>query len=292
MVNSPIPVHRRRYSNELKKHISCFREKLVNEEGRRFKNKKLLMNSSNGTLYSALDDITDSEVILKKIDPTGSTMMTMKSGDRVPSEIYFHHAAYAVCPEHVVQPLDYYSEMDGSFVLAMERPVGYDDLLEVCQQYAPIDEKSSFTIVEQLAQTCQTLHQYGIVHGDVKLENTLMNLKTLQIKLIDFGSAMSVATIEKKKAVPASTPRYQPPEYMAHGEYLIDETLVWSLGTILYILLVGEWCYDEEDEEWVRDRDSEEHLSTMAAFLIGQTLNYKRCLRISSSGLLQMLAKL
>ena len=283
MVSSPIPAHRRRYSNELKKHI--YREKT---DEQRFTQIKLMMNSSNGTLYSAIDNHSANEVILKRMEATN--MMKMNSED-VPSEIFFHYAAYKACPENVVEPLDFYQE-GGAYILAMERPVGYSDLLDVCQKYAPIDEKSSFTIVEQLATTCAALAKIGIVHGDIKLENTLMNLKTLQIKLIDFGSAMFESTIERQQTKPLSTPRYQPPEFICSKLYKSDETTVWMVGAILYILLVGEWCYDEDDQEWIRDRESEEHLSTMALFLIEQTLNIKSCLRISTSGLLQMLSRL
>ena len=285
MVNSPIPVHRRRYSNEIKKH---FREKIFEEKSEgpcRFTNVELFMNSSNGTLYSATDRSTDAQVILKKIVPNKSSMMKMDK-ELVPAEIYFHFEAFKACPEHVVEPLSYYKEGQ-NFILAMDRPEGYADLLEVAQKYAPIDENASFKVAKQLTQACQILRKSGIIHGDIKLENTLMNLKTLQVRLIDFGSALSEKTIEKEFRQPPSTRRYLPPD----SSYKIDETTVWQIGAIMYILLVGEWCYDE-DFGWTRDRESEEHLSSMAVFMIEQALNIKSCLRISSEALILMLEKL
>ena len=293
MVNSPIPVHRRRYSNEFKKQLrENFKEEkeIFDKKKSRFSEELLFMKSENGTIYTAIDSTSDEEVILKTFSPRN--MMKLTTGEDVPSEIYFHLLAYKTCPENVVKPLDYYKESDGSFTLAMEKPKGYLDLLEVSRSYAPIDERSSFIVTKQLAEINQSLLNADIVHGDIKLENVLMNLKTLNLKLIDFGSAMDRKSIEERSKVPMGTSQYMPPEYHFKKQYKIEEASVWAIGAIMYVLLVGEWGFDEFDNEFTRVAESEEHLTSTALFLIGQTLNEKSHIRISIQGLLKMLNKI
>ena len=48
-----------------------------------------------------------------------------------------------------------------------------------------------FTIFFQVALTVAKCHQKGVCHCDIKVENILINRKTLKVKLIDFGSALS-----------------------------------------------------------------------------------------------------
>ena len=269
MVNSPLPVHRRRYSQEFAKQEQPL-------HFNRFQSVTKIMDSENGTIFEAVDSRTNETVILKKIK--------IEENSQVPTEIRLHNAAYKAAPEYVVKPLNYYFDQ-GHFWLALEKPDGYQDLLQVAVNYAPIDEQSVFKIGKQIATACNLLKDAEIVHGDIKVDNVLMNLKTLHIKLIDFGSARAITDT----SAPNGTPRYYPTEYFDSRVYNYEDFTTWSVGAILYILLVGEWCWDEDELEWFRDNESEVHLSPNAISLIDQTLTRNR---LSPVALLSLLTRL
>ena len=269
MVNSPLPVHKRRYSQD-------FAKKEQRLHFNRFQQLQKVMDSENGTIFEAINFKTKETVILKRINTDETS--------HVPTEISFHFAAYKAAPEFVVKPLNYYFDQ-GHFWLVMEKPVGYSDLLQVAIDYAPIDEQSVFKIGEKLTTACHLLNNAGIVHGDIKVENVLMSLKTLHIKLIDFGSARAITDI----SAPNGTPKYYPFDYFDSRIYNHQDFTTWSIGAILYILLVGEWCWDEDELEWFRDHESELHLSSNAISLIDQTLTRNR---LSPLSLLSFLSHL
>lgn len=50
-----------------------------------------------------------------------------------------------------------------------------------------ISEESAWVIMGQIFSAFGYLHGKNIIHRDVKLENILISIKDLKVKLIDFG---------------------------------------------------------------------------------------------------------
>lgn len=81
------------------------------------------------------------------------------------------------------------------------------------------------------------MHKNNIVHRDIKPENILFYDRTSwRIKLIDFGTSQKVRPDHLMRE-PFGTPYYMAPEVI-RGIYT-KKCDVWSVGVILYIMIVG-----------------------------------------------------
>jgi calcium-dependent protein kinase len=98
------------------------------------------------------------------------------------------------------------------------------------------------------------LNQLGIAHRDLKPENMMVNMKNekeIEIKLIDFGTAVYVKK-GKKLSLKVGSPFYVAPEVLK-GSYGL-ECDVWSCGIILYILLCGYPPFEGKNQDEIFDK--------------------------------------
>ena len=95
---------------------------------------------------------------------------------------------------------------------------------------------------KQIIDGVEYMHDTGIAHMDLKLENIIIDTNNKLIKIIDFGNAIifhdstHINTIIKNKGVHGTIP-YIPPEEFKSQEYNPEKCDIWSLGIILYSIL-------------------------------------------------------
>jgi len=107
------------------------------------------------------------------------------------------------------------------------------------KSFAPIREKEARKLFRQLVAAVQYCHTQHIAHRDIKLENIMYDRKKNRVKLIDFGLCERIESGQLCDLWCGSQD-YVCPEIIkkeAYNGYAAD---VWSLGTILYIMLYGE----------------------------------------------------
>jgi serine/threonine protein kinase/Tfp pilus assembly protein PilF len=102
-----------------------------------------------------------------------------------------------------------------------------------------------YTLVGQIASALDYAHEQGVVHRDVKPSNILLP-KPDWVLLTDFGLARMVGgSFMTQSGLTVGTPAYMSPE-QGSGNKIDHRTDVYSLGVMLYELVVGEVPYTAE----------------------------------------------
>jgi serine/threonine protein kinase len=102
-------------------------------------------------------------------------------------------------------------------------------------------------ILRQLVNVLEYIHNQGVVHRDIKLENILIDDK-MNIKLIDFGLA---AILEDKYDMiegTVGTCRYSACE-LIKGESYGSSVDLWSFGVVCFLLITGSYPFDGSKKE-------------------------------------------
>ena len=125
------------------------------------------------------------------------------------------------------------------------------DLYSLIEEVGSFSEMQAANIFKQVACGLFEVHKDGVVHGDIKPENILVHKESKvsnSFRLSDFGSAF----IEREGAGELSfTPFYVAPEVLlrdtnwnptqspSQENTQSTKSDVWSLGSLLYLLLTG-----------------------------------------------------
>lgn len=90
----------------------------------------------------------------------------------------------------------------------------------------------------QICRSVSYIHSVGICHRDIKPQNLLLNTKTHQVKLCDFGSAKQLVRGEPNVSYICSR-YYRAPELVFDATDYTTSIDIWSLGCVFAELLLG-----------------------------------------------------
>ena len=172
--------------------------------------------------------------------------------------------------------------------------------------YGDFTEKDAAMIMQQVFRGINYWHSNNIVHRYLKPENLLLEntvshedlggKKTMKIKIIDFGTAQEFEVGGKKKMEERyGTPYYIAPDVL--NKSYNEKWDIWSLGVILYILLVGYPPFNGSDDKkiieavkkgkYTLDEPEWDDVSEEAVDLVKRWLTYGPDKRISASEALE-----
>jgi hypothetical protein len=190
------------------------------------------------TVYLAIQQSVDREVALKIMNP--ALLADANFGERFLREA---RIAAKLHHRHVVGVHDVGKHGDAHYI-AMEYLSGGPILRK---DGTPREVVFALRVVREIATALGYAHGKGFVHRDVKPDNILLR-DDGSSALTDFGIARASdsATRMTRTGAVVGTPHYMSPE-QARGRTVDGRADLYSLGVVLYELLVGRVPFHAED---------------------------------------------
>jgi serine/threonine protein kinase/tetratricopeptide (TPR) repeat protein len=232
----------------------------------RYEMQSVLGEGGMGIVYRCRDQATGQLVALKRV-------IVPEGGLEREYVMWFYKEARALAAlDHpgIVRARDFGQLVDGSPYLVMDLVPGVSlhDLAQVRLSFAVI-----WSIVDQVLSALAHAHARGIVHGDLKPSNVLIEPvagDAPRVRILDFGLAWLKQDrhderLDGSKApevmphAGAGTPGYMAPEQIQHEmHHVCGATDLYALGCILYKLLSGRTPFVGNSKELLRVHAFEE----------------------------------
>ena len=170
-----------------------------------------------------------------------SSLVKSRAKQKLISEIKIHkslHHPQIVAFEH------YFEDTENVYIL-----------LEICHNQTLNDllkRRKRLTELEvqcyivQLIKALKYLHSHRVIHRDLKLGNLFLTDK-MELKVGDFGLATKLDFEGERKRTVCGTPNYIAPEILDGKTGHSYEVDIWSLGVIIYTLIIGKPPFETRD---------------------------------------------
>ena len=174
------------------------------------------------------NQITAAKVIAK------SSLVKSRAKQKLISEIKIHKALHH---PNIVAFEHYFEDSENVYLL-----------LEICQNQSLnelLKRRKTLTEIEvqcytmQIIKALKYLHSHRIIHRDLKLGNLFISDK-MELKVGDFGLATKLEFDGERKRTVCGTPNYIAPEILDGKTGHSYEVDIWSLGVIIYTLIIGK----------------------------------------------------
>jgi eukaryotic-like serine/threonine-protein kinase len=200
-----------------------------------------LNSGGMGTVYRGTHVLMDKTVAVKVLRP--SLAADEKIVARFSREA---RAASKISHPHALSVTDFGEAENGVVFLVMEYLSGLT-LKQIIRQEGPMPLPRVVEILRQVGGALDAAHAEGVVHRDLKSDNIMLlsSSGTDYAKVLDFGIAKikePEGTYDPGLTAPdlvIGTPQYMSPEQCSQSPDIDARSDLYSLGVILYEMLVG-----------------------------------------------------
>ena len=194
-----------------------------------------------GTVYRGTHVLMDKTVAIKVLRP--SLAADEKIVARFSREA---RASSRISHPNAITVTDFGEDESGHVFLVMEFLSG-KTLKHVIREEGPLPLARVVAITRQIGDALNAAHEQGVVHRDLKSDN-IMLVDTMagdHAKVLDFGIAKinepdgAVDTNLTAPNLVIGTPQYMSPEQCSQDSEIDSRSDIYSLGVILFEMLVG-----------------------------------------------------
>ena len=207
-----------------------------------------------GTVYRATHVLMEKTVAIKVLRP--SLAADEKIVARFSREA---RAASRISHPNALSVTDFGEDENGTVFLVMEFLSG-KTLKQLIRDEGPLPLSRAVDITRQVGDALNAAHAQGVVHRDLKSDNIMLSDMTAgdHAKVLDFG----IAKINEPEGGPRDaaltapnlvigTPQYMSPEQCSQESEIDARSDIYSLGVILYEMLVGHVPFAAESPTMV-----------------------------------------
>jgi serine/threonine-protein kinase len=216
---------------------------------------------SMGTVYRARQEGVGRDVALKIL--RGERAYDASAKARFEREA---RANSVLASPYTVTVFDFGVAEDGALFLAMEMLEG-ESLGHRLRREMRLPPVEAVRFAREALASLSEAHAKGIIHRDIKPDNLFLSRIATQdvtsatevCKVLDFGIAKvvrddgGVDSLQTQAGTVFGTPRYMSPE-QAQGKPLDARSDLYSLGIILYQMILGRPPFEDEDAVLVMAR--------------------------------------
>ncbi len=191
-------------------------------------------------VYKSRDRLLNRYVAIKILKPEFTKDMKFIDNFRKESQ-----AAASLSHPNIVAIYDVGREGNIHYIV-MELVEG-EPLSELIRREGPLDWRRTVDIAKQITSALSLAHKNHIIHRDVKPHNILM-ASDGTAKITDFGiaKALDSSTMGDNTGTIMGSVHYFSPE-QARGGYVDEKSDIYSLGIVIYEMLVGRVPFDGEN---------------------------------------------